>query len=189
MKIPKRTGEIFELLSKGGFICSNSAQEHIRQLYDIIDADGNYELLYDYFLAIHFVLEKGNEYYHFSRQEQRADIERKIESAFKWIDWLDFFKAFDPAFGVGYSFTASEILVRLQVDAGLKNKLEALRKNKEDSMPVTVERLIKSLVDDGFAELENEILKSYKVLASFDYLENLIRSIHIPEAVQNEIPE
>jgi hypothetical protein len=44
-------------------------------------------------------------------------------------------------------------------------------------------------VDDGFAELENEILKSYKVLASFDYLENLIRSIYIPEAVQHEIPE
>jgi hypothetical protein len=189
MKTPKRTGEIFELLSKGGFICSNSSQDHIRQLYDIIDADGNYDILYDYFLAIHFVLEKGNEYYYFSRHEQKADMERKIEAAFKWIDWLDFFKTYDSAFGVGYSFTASEIMVRIQVDASLKNKLEALRKNKEEPLPTTVERLIKALVSDDFAEMENEILASYKVLASFDYLENLIRSIYIPEAVQHEIPE
>lgn len=189
MKTPPRTSEIFELLSKGGFICSNSSQDHIRQLYDIIDTDGHYELLHDYFRAIHFVLEKGNEYYYFSRHEQRADMERKIEAAFKWIDWLDFFKAFEPAFGVGYSFTTSDILVRIQVDVGLKNKLEALRKSKDETLPAAAERLVKALMDDGFAELENEILKSYKVLASFDYLENLIRSIYIPEAVQHEIPE
>ena len=42
---------------------------------------------------------------------------------------------------------------------------------------------------DGYLEIENEILKSYKVLSSFKYLEELISNINIPEEVQHEIPE
>ena len=46
-----------------------------------------------------------------------------------------------------------------------------------------------SLCKEGFAEVENEILKSFKILSSFKYLEELVNIINIPEEVQNEIPE
>ena len=189
MKIPKRTGEIFELLSKGNFISSNSADARMRQLYDIIESEGNFEALQDYFHKIHFVLEKGNEFFYFSRQEQRTDIERKLESAMKWIDIVDFFKAYEPHFGVGYSFYISNIVSQVSVDATLKSKIESLRKNKQESYDDCVARLVKTLCDDSFAELENEISKSYKILAAFKYIEDLIQMINIPEEVQNEIPE
>jgi hypothetical protein len=42
---------------------------------------------------------------------------------------------------------------------------------------------------NGFAEMENEILKSYKILSSFKYLEELVTNINIPEEVRDEIPE
>ncbi|MCH5597252.1 condensin complex protein MksE [Niabella ginsengisoli] len=92
MDAPKYTAEIFDILSKGKFICSNSNEEHIRKVYATIDNEQNFEFLYNYFLNINFVLEKGDEYYYFSRQEITVDLERKIEQAFKWIDMLDFLK-------------------------------------------------------------------------------------------------
>jgi hypothetical protein len=194
MNIPKQTGEIFEILSSGQFICSNSADSRIAKLYDIIDDADKYELLYDYFSAIGFVLEKGDEFYYFSRKnESKTDLERKLETACKWIDILDFFKTFDNAFGAGYSFAANEISVKIKVDAVLKSKADDLRKvlKLDDKMPYdeVVAKIVDSLCKDGFAEIENEILKTHKILSSFKYLEELVMNINIPEDVQNEISE
>jgi len=194
MNAPMQTGEIFEILSSGQFICSNSAEARISKLYDIIDENEKYELLYDYFSAIGFLLEKGDEFYYFSRKnESKADLERKLETACKWIDVLDFFKTFDNAFVSGYSFTTQEIVVQIKVDAVLKSKADGLRKvfKLDDKTPYNevIIKVTESLCKDGFAEIENEILKSYKILSSFKYLEELVTNINIPEEVQNEIPE
>ena len=70
----KQTAEIFELLSKGGFISSDSTDPHIRQLYNQID--GNLTELYEHYASINFFLESGNEYYYFARRETRAELER-----------------------------------------------------------------------------------------------------------------
>jgi hypothetical protein len=194
MNVPRQTGEIFEILSCGQFLCSNSVDARISKLYDVIDDNEKYELLYDYFSVIGFLLEKGDEFYYFSRKnESKADLERKLETACKWIDILDFFKTFDNAFVSGYSFTTQEIVVRIKVDAVLKSKADGLRKvfRLEDKTPYdeVIAKVIDNLCKDGFAEIENEILKSYKILSSFKYLEELVTNINIPEEVQNEIPE
>jgi hypothetical protein len=194
MNVPRQTGEIFEILSSGQFICSNSADTRISKLYDIIDDTEKYEALYDYFSAIGFILEKGDEFYYFSRKnESKADLERKLEIACKWIDILDFFKTFDNAFVSSYSFTTQEIVVRIKVDPVLKSKADGLRKvlKLDDKTPYNevVTKVVDSLCKEGFAEIENEILKSYKILASFKYLEELVNNINIPEDVKNEIPE
>ena len=193
MSVPKQTGEIFELLSKGQFICSNSADSRISKLFDVIDDSDNYELLYDYFKSINFILEKGDEYYHFSRKEEKVDLERKLDIACKWIDIVDFFKTFDNSFASGYSFSPSEINVKISVDAVLKSKADgvraALKIDEKTPYHEIVLKIIDALLKDSFAEMENEILKTYKVLSSFKYLEELINTINIPEGVQDEIPE
>ncbi|MCH7649093.1 MAG: hypothetical protein IIA83_10860 [Thaumarchaeota archaeon] len=125
-----------------------------------------------------------------SRIETKVDLERKIETAFRWIDIVDFFKAFDSSFSSGFRFQPSDILVKLNVDAVLKDKLEGLKRwSKKDTYKESLDNIIKMLCTEGFAELENEILNEYKVLSSFKYLEELINNINIPEEVQNEIPE
>ena len=53
MNLPDKTSEIFERLSKGQFICSNSTDENICRLYDVIKE--NEDTLYDFFLAINFI--------------------------------------------------------------------------------------------------------------------------------------
>lgn len=193
MNVPKQTGEIFELLSKGEFICSNASDERTRKLYDIIDDKDNFETLTDYFEAINFKLERGDEFFYFSKTEAKADLERKLEIAFRWIDIVDFFKTHDNAFASGYRFAPAEIIVKIGVDAVLKSKADGLRKitRAEEKTPYNeiVLKAVEMLCRDGFAEMENEILKSYKVLASFKYLEELIMKINIPEEVKNEIPQ
>ncbi|MEI2708446.1 MAG: hypothetical protein V9E96_05435 [Chitinophagaceae bacterium] len=96
MKIPKQTAEIFELLSKGNFLCSDSAEDSNRKLYNIVEQ--NFEDLYEYFEAIDFILEKGDEFFYFSRKELKADLERKIEQTYRWIDIVDFCKTFRQCF-------------------------------------------------------------------------------------------
>jgi hypothetical protein len=190
MDVPTQTAEIFKILSKGQFINSNSTDKKISDLYKIIEDEQNFENLYDYFLNINFVLEKGNEYFYFSRPESKTDLEKKIETAFKWIDIVDFLKTFRNDFDSGVRFSPSDILVQLKTDADLETKLEGLKKYADkDTQSDILEKILKILADDSFIEIENPITRQYKVLASFNYLEQLILTINIPEDIKNEIPE
>lgn len=191
MEAPKQTAPIFEILSRGQFICSNSNDESIRKLYSVFEDEQNFDFLYDYFLSINFNLEKGDEYYYFTRVENKIDLERKIEQAFKWIDILDFFKTFDNSFGSGFRFTPSDILVKLNLDAELKSKIEGLKRhcNGKEKPSEILEKILGDLVKDKFIDIEDPNFHKYKVLASFKYLEQIVMTINISEEAKNEIPE
>ncbi|RYY89974.1 MAG: hypothetical protein EOO15_04460 [Chitinophagaceae bacterium] len=188
MPIHPRTRDIFEWLSKGQFISSNSVVEEERRLYTIIDEE--FDQLYDYYSPIGYYLERGNEYFFFARQEAKADIERKIEQAYRWIDVVDFFKAFDSGFGVGYRFRPYDVLSQLNVDANLKDKLEQLKKPfSEGKHQERVQRLIEELEKNGFVALEEELTQQYKVLSAYQYIEQLLLRIQITEEASYAVPE
>ncbi len=189
MEVPAQTSEIFKILSKGQFISSNSSNKTISTLYNVIDDEQNFENLYNYFSKINFILEKEDEYFFFSRAETKIDLETKIDTAFRWIDVVDFMKTFDNSFSSGYRFTPSEILVRIKIDAELETKLDGLKKhtNDKEKHQDILDRILKMLINETFIELENEITHQYKVLTSFKYLEQLILKINIPDEVRNEI--
>ncbi len=188
---PKYTAEIFETLSKGQFISSNSTNKFIRTLYSILDDEDNFEYLFDYFNSINFILEKGDQYFYFSRKESKTNLERKLEIAYKWIDILDFLKTYDNAFGPGFKFSPSEISIRLDVDVDLKTKLKGLRRfaPKKSSYIEVIKKIVETLEKNHVVELENDASQTYKVLSSFTYLEELILTINIPEEIADEIPE
>lgn len=187
--IPKQSAEVFEILSKGQFICSNSTKDYIRKLYLAVSED--FDAYYEYFAGINMILEEGDEFYHFVRSEARAEVERKLEIVMKWIDVIDFLKTFDISFGSGMRFRAADILARLSVDADLKSKLEGLKKytSGKDKHSDIMEKILDMLEKDNFIEIENDISQEYKTLASFAYLEKLVLIINIPEEIQNEIPQ
>ena len=189
MDVPVQTAEIFKLLSKGQFISSNSSNKTVSDLFNVIDNDETFESLRSYFRNINFVLEKGDEYFYFSRAETKSDLENKIERAYKWIDIVDFLKTYDNAFGSGSRFSLSEILVRIKTDAELETKLEALSKSKDTQLEILEKEIIKPLIDDTFIELENDRTGQYKVLAAFKYIEHLILIINISEDANYETPE
>lgn len=57
IQIPDNTALIFEYMQKGQFICSNSTDIDLRDMYNMIDE--NYESLYQYFSQINYTLRKG----------------------------------------------------------------------------------------------------------------------------------
>lgn len=188
MKVPEQTADIFKVLSRGQFISSNSSNKNICDLYNIIDSEGNYENLREYFRQIGFILEHGDEYFHFSRAETKADLENKIERAYKWIDIMDFLKTFNNSFGSGFRFDIPDIINKIKLDAELETKLESINKDKKARADVLSD-ILDGLSKDGFIELENERTGQYKVLSAFKYIEQLILTINISEAAQDEIPE
>lgn len=189
--LSKYTAEIFEVLRKGQFICSNSPDEHIQTLYKILEDRDTFNDLCEYFAHINYILEQGNEYFYFSRIEKNVDLDRKLEKAFNWIDILDFFKTFDSSFDVGFRFSPSEIINQLKNNADLKTKLDNLKKISVDKKNYSdrIKKIIEKLEKDNFVSLENEITETYKVLTSFNYLKDIVLTINIPEEVENEIPE
>lgn len=98
----KYTTEIFETLSRGKFISSNSLDKAQRNWYD--DIDDNYQEYFDFFIKIGYKLERGNGYCFFTRQMAKVDIESKIKSLMKWIDYLAFLKSYNSIFGPGFQF-------------------------------------------------------------------------------------
>ncbi len=189
--VTKYTSEIFNVLRKGQFICSNSPNDDIKKLYKVLEDEETFEDLHEYFYQINYILEQGNEYFYFSRIENNADLDRKLEKAFNWIDILDFFKTFDSSFDVGFRFSPSDIVNQLKNNADLKTKLEKLKKVSGDKKTNSerIKKIIEKLEKDNFITLENEITETYKVLTSLNYLKDIIITINIPEEIENEIPE
>ena len=155
------------------------------------DIDENFESLYCYFSKINYILERGYEYFYFSRIEPKATLEQKIMRAYYWIDVLDFFKTYDETFGPGYRFQPEQILVESNINVVLQNKLDSIRKHfsDKDIRKEVLENMVRQLTKESFLELENEKNNTYKVMSSWHYLEKLIESINIFDETEDEKSE
>ena len=170
------TKEIFEILSRGGFISQNSISPQRTHLYDAIE--DNFQQYQEYFEGIGFLLEGGNGYYYFSRSESKVELADKVQRMADWIDRIGFLKTFNTAFGSGFSFRKSNILEKFSSDIELKEKARHLYtelKTNDDK----IDKLIGDLDRQGFVELENELDSTYKVTAAFHYIEELIDCLTI----------
>jgi hypothetical protein len=182
----KSSKEIFEILSKGGFISSNSVMALNRAYFDLIEEA--FEAYQEYYEGVGFILESGNGYYFFSRAEAKLNVVDKLIRFCDWIDRLDFLKTFNAAFDSGFVFSKAKILERLSCDMELKDKVSKLYVDKKTHTDV-VDKLVEDLVKIGFVELENEMENTYKVTAAFHYLEEMVNCLNVVEGVQSEIPE
>ena len=172
------TKEIFDILSKGGFISRNSISQLRSHIYDAIEDD--YESYLEYFRGIGFQLEVGNGYYYFSRTENKVELADKVQRLALWIDRVDFLKTFNNIFGPGFSFRKSNILEKFSSDIELKDKARKLYpqlKPNDDK----IDKLLTDLERLGFVELENELDGTYKVTSAFHYIEELIDCLTIIE--------
>ena len=179
------TQKIYEKLIRGGFLAADSSKTDIKHLYQ--DVEENYDEYAAFFNQIGFCLDSGDGYFYFSTvNESKADIERRLTSFCKWIDYLDFLKTFDMAFSVGYQFGKARIVNEIDVNAELKDKARHLFSSQ---MPFSekVDKLVGELETMGFAELIDEETSTYKVTSAFRYAEDLVNLLTIYN--EDEIPE
>lgn len=186
-ELPKQTGLIFDHLSKGHFISSNSIDPVQRELYTVLEDQYNREMLTSYFSQIGCQLEAGDGYYYFSREEDKAGIERKINTAFKWIDILDFFTTFNNGFSPGMRFYTTELVEQVRVNGLLRTKLQdmntsgASRSSKEQ-----IDTLLKKMDREDFIEKVDEFDDAWKVTAAVHYLQQLVMAIELSEEETDE---
>ncbi len=177
------TEEIFNILSRGGFISNNSVQARMKRCYDALeDQQAEYD---EYYSGIGFRLEAGDSYFFFTRKEAKVDLQRKLEAMSKWIDYLAFLKTYNSAFGSGLVFSAADIVVRINCDMELKEMAGKLFSDKK-SYDEIVDKLVAELERMGFIEQQSELEKTWKVLASFHYVEELIDCISITDEISEE---
>lgn len=179
------TQKIYERLIRGGFLSIDSSKTEIKHLYQ--DVEDNYEEYVEFFKQIGFKLESGNGYYYFSTiNENKTDIERRLATFCKWIDYLDFLKTFNAIFSAGYQFNKARIVNEIDVNADLKDKARRLFSQQ---MPFSdkVDKLVNELETMGFAEQIEEETETYKVTSAFHYIEDLVNLLTIYN--EDEIPE
>ena len=174
----KYTKEIFDILSRGGFISQNSLIDKRSHYYDAIEDD--FEAYQQYFAGIGLLLEAGNGYFYFSRTETKVDLQDKLQRLALWIDRVDFLKTFNSTFAPGFTFRKSNILEQFSADIELKEKVARLYtdvKTNEEK----IDKLVGDLERIGFVELENELDGTYRVTSAFHYIEEFLDCITITD--------
>jgi len=186
-----RTAEIFDILSKGQFVCSNAIDSQRRHLYKYIEE--NFDELEPKFREIGYQLEDGSNYYYFSRpNESNQNVESKIEKALRWLDILAFFTTFRKDLCRGARFQPYDILKQVEINLSLKEQLADLQKrtNPGKNYQEMLNDLIKEVQKEGFIDLENEMDQIWKILDSWDYMEKLVMAVNIQDdETQNQLEE
>ncbi len=174
-----KTALAFEMLSRGGFVCSNALKAEDRDLYVFIEE--NEERLREFFEEIGYQLEAGNNYYFFSRvNETNQSRERKIERALRWLDILAFFTTYRKDLCRGARLLPHHIAGQLDLNSSLKEQLIALSKtNEKKNYQEQLDALFRELRTEGFIDLENEMSQTWKILDAWDYMEQMVMAVNI----------
>ena len=180
--LPKQTHDIFAIMARGHFISSNGSKDNMGRLYDIIASHENFDRLQAYFNVIRYNIERGNNYFYFSRlHEANSIIEQKLETFERYIDVIDLFASMDNKITIGSRFRPSEIAEECNANVRLKQKLQKIPMYRSETLLNKVRDICQLMTRDSFLELEDEQSESYKVLDAYTYLMDMINAISIYE--------
>jgi hypothetical protein len=180
--LPKQTHEIFSVMARGNFISSNGTRDGMNRLYDIINNPENFDRLQAYFNVIRYNIERGNNYFYFSRlHEPNSELEKKLERFERYIDIIDLFASMDNKVTIGSRFRPGEIAEECIANVRLKQKLQKIPLYRSETLHNKVREICDLMSRDSYLELEDEKTESYKVLDSYTYLLDVINSIAIYE--------
>jgi tetratricopeptide (TPR) repeat protein len=180
--LPKQTHDIFAIMARGHFISSNGTRDNMSRLYDIINNPENFDRLQAYFNVIRYNIERGNNYFYFSRlNEANSLIEQKLETFERYIDVIDLFASMDNKITIGSRFRPSEIAEECNANVRLKQKLQKIPMYRSETLLNKVRDICNLMTRDSFLELEDEQTESYKVLDAYTYLLDMINAISIYE--------
>lgn len=180
--LPKQTHDIFSIMARGHFISSNGSKDNMGRLYDIINNPENFDKLQGYFNVIRYNIERGNNYFYFSRiNEANSLIEQKLETFERYIDVIDLFASMDNKITIGSRFRPSEIAEECNANVRLKQKLQKIPMYRSETLLNKVRDICNLMTRDSFLELEDEQTESYKVLDAYTYLLDMINAISIYE--------
>ncbi|MDF7809200.1 hypothetical protein P4E94_17280 [Pontiellaceae bacterium B12219] len=176
-----KTADVFEALSRGGFICSNAVTASDRYLFQYVEE--HEEQLAETFSEIGYRLEAGNGFYYFSREkEDQQKKENKIVRALRWLDILAFFTTYRKDLCRGARLSPHDIAGQIDINSSLKDQLAALQRGAgKKNYAEQLDALFSELKREGFIELENEAGQIWKILDAWDYMEQMVMAVSITD--------
>jgi len=181
-KLPKQTHDIFAIMARGHFISSNGSKDGMNRLYDIINDPENFDNLQDFFSNIRYRIERGNNFFYFSKiDEANSIVEKKLETFEKYIDIIDLFASLDNKITIGTRFRTGSLAEECNANVRLKQKLQKIPLYRSETLHNKVREICDLMSRDSFLEREDEASETYKVLDSFSYLLDVINAIAIYE--------
>jgi len=182
IKLPKQTHDIFAIMARGHFISSNGTKDGMNRLYDIINEPENFENLQNYFNVIKYRIERGNNFFYFSKiDEINSIVEKKLETFEKYIDIIDLFASMDNKITIGTRFRTGALAEECNANVRLKQKLQKIPLYRSETLHNKVREICDLMSRDSFLEREDEASETYKVLDSYTYLLDVINAIAIYE--------
>lgn len=183
--LPKQTHEIFAIMARGHFISANGTKDNMSRLYDIINHPETFEKLQNYFNVIRYNIERGNNYFYFSKlNEPNSVIEKKLETFERYIDIVDLFASMDNKITIGARIRPSEIAEECIANVRLKQKLQKIPLYRSETLVNKVREICDLMTRDSFLELEDEDSETYKVLDAYNYLLDVMNAISIYEETE-----
>ncbi len=176
MEMPRHTAEIFERLARGQFLSANTQDLRRAELYRVLS---EYEELFtEYFSHLGLTLAKGPGYYYFTREEVRSTLEDRLERTLRWLDWLDWLVKYAPRISPGTRLVLPEMVEAIKQSAALRRDLKKLPlKGSLNSEEEYILALLRSMEREGLAEQVSEKPVTYRILASIDYVIQLLSRI------------
>ncbi|MCI4669343.1 MAG: hypothetical protein MRZ79_14505 [Bacteroidia bacterium] len=174
--LPPQSAEIFDRLSRGLFISRNTPNLPVSDLYQIIFR--HFDDYKAYFKIIGFELEKGKDYFYFSKSETRGQTEEKAERLFKYLDGLEILYSLEPDLRPGSILMLEQHEEQLEKNRNLKKK--SLKLPGKIGQEKAIDRLrsfCRSLEKESFMLDIDDRQTKYLVLDSFQYLVDFFTKI------------
>src|SRR5438552_16960573 len=146
----------------------------------------NFDNLQGFFGHIRYRIERGNNFFYFSKiDEANSIVEKKLETFEKYIEIIDLFASLDNKMTIGTRFRTGSLAEECVSNVRLKQKLQKIPLYSSETLHNKVREICELMSRDSYLELEDEKTESYKVLDAYAYLLDVINAIAIYEDTGN----
>ena len=190
-RLEKNVRAIFEKLSQGEFISQSSLSLENKKIYRICNE--NFDELFDYFILIGFTLERGENYFYFSKDFSNNEYEiperyfnKKMGDILELIELLTFMLSYDNNFGVGSRVSVNDLVMAVEKNIALGTNLKSLKSHHKDTVKESCESILKTFVHAGMMEIVDSYTETYRALESLEYMITFSNELTLDDEVNDE---
>ena len=167
---PAIASRLFARLCRGdNLLLSSNGSSEDAELFGRLEA-GDDEPCRTYFAAIGFRLQKSDNCYYFTAEDEpQANLETKLDRMIRLVRLLDFLSTHIENFGEGQIFSAATLATRCNSDPKAERFLQYASKGGTTNTD-RLENILQSLVRQGYLSEYDASRQEYRVLSAINYI-------------------